>query len=278
LIMGFDIVGVVDNIGSSVKGLKVGDNVVAMTTLPSQGALAEYCVCEEDTTVVLPPGVDPVEAAAAPLAAMTALQMIQFANVKEGHRVFVAAGAGGVGHYCIQLCRILGAKDIVTTSSAAKHPLLRKLGATVCVDYTKVNIVEQFGTNNKFDVALDCVGQVDQLLKITKEGGSVVSAAQAATPESFARFGKPMKWIVRFFLWAMSRGMYSRAAKLKISLRGVFLFPNAKDLTYLVEQLEKKTLTSITEGNVFDGIEKSAEAVAKLESGRVTGKVIVRIA
>lgn len=108
MVLGYDCSGTVESVGSGVTKFKVGDAVYARVNgipqYPGCGTCAEYTLATEAVAAPKPANMSWEEAAAVPLAAMTALQMLRKAGMKAGDAVFVTAGAGGVGHFAIQVC------------------------------------------------------------------------------------------------------------------------------------------------------------------------------
>ncbi|MFI7294929.1 NADP-dependent oxidoreductase [Streptomyces sp. NPDC050121] len=136
-VLGHDVAGVVTRVGSAVRGLEVGDEVYARPRDLRIGGFAEYIAIDMDDVATKPASLTPQEAAAVPLVALAAWQiLVDQAHVKPGQKVLVHAGAGGLGSTVIQLAKHLGA-TVATTASTDSEKLVRSLGADVVVDYTK---------------------------------------------------------------------------------------------------------------------------------------------
>ncbi|WP_144873757.1 NADP-dependent oxidoreductase [Microbacterium sp. 1.5R] len=132
---GWDVAGVVAEVGADVADWERGDRVHALAAFPDAAhTLAEYAVVSAADLAPIPSTWSTAQAGAAPLAVLTAWQALDAAGVSDGQRVLVLGGAGGVGHLAIQLAVARGA-EVVTTGSPAKHELLRSWGATEVVDY-----------------------------------------------------------------------------------------------------------------------------------------------
>ncbi|XVS67684.1 NADP-dependent oxidoreductase [Actinosynnema sp. CA-299493] len=154
--LGWDVSGVVEEVGFGVTTLEPGDEVYGMPWFPrAAGGQAEYVTAPSRQFARKPRSVDHVRAAALPLAALTAWQsLVDTAEVRAGQRVLVHAGAGGVGHVAVQVAKHLGC-HVTTTARAENHAWLRSLGADECVDYT----VRPFESAiDPVDVVLDLVG------------------------------------------------------------------------------------------------------------------------
>jgi NADPH:quinone reductase-like Zn-dependent oxidoreductase len=139
------------------------------------GGYAEYVAAPAAHVIHKPDRLDHVQAAALPLAGLTALQIIDLAGIRAGQRVLVTAAAGGVGHLAVQLAKERGA-HVLGTARAANHDFLRDLGVDEPIDYTAVDVP---ATVRDVDVVLDAVGD-DALLATVRPGGAVVWIAGGA--------------------------------------------------------------------------------------------------
>ena len=182
-VSGFDVAGVVVAVGEGVSRFKAGDAVFAYLSLKRGGGYAEYAVVREDEAALKPAKVDFVQAAAIPLAALTAWQALyETAGLASGQTVLIHGAAGGVGTFAVQLARARGAK-VVGTASPTNHEFLRKLGAERVIDYN----TERFeDVAHDVDVVLDTVGgdTTERSFRVVKPGGIVVSIV--GDPSRFA--------------------------------------------------------------------------------------------
>jgi NADPH:quinone reductase-like Zn-dependent oxidoreductase len=153
-INGWDVSGVVEEVGFGVTTLKPGDEVYGMPHFPhAAGAYAEYVTAPSRHFAKKPKSLTHVEAAALPLAALTAWQvLIDTADVQAGQKVLVTAAAGGVGHLAVQIAKAHGAY-VIGTAREPKHAFLKGLGVDELVDYTQGDYE---GTD--VDVFVDLVG------------------------------------------------------------------------------------------------------------------------
>ncbi|WP_329240458.1 NADP-dependent oxidoreductase [Actinoallomurus sp. NBC_01490] len=186
LILGWDVSGVVEEVGFGVTTLAPGDEVYAMPWFPrAASAYAEYVTAPARQWARKPATLDHVHAAAVPLAALTAWQtVVDAAHVRAGQRVLITAAAGGVGHFAVQFARHLGA-DVIATASAARHPWLKELGADETIDYTTTRFEDAAAD---VDVVIDLVGDAhDQTstrsLKVLRPGGLLVTIPAGVSPE-----------------------------------------------------------------------------------------------
>ena len=154
-ILGRDFAGTVSATAPDVTAYRVGDQVYGLAPLaPLRGAHAEYVTAPVAQLAPAPRGLDPVHAAALPLAGLTAYQpLAQVAPVRPGQRVLIHAAAGGVGHLAVQIARARGGY-VIGTARAERHTALRALGADELIDYPAVRFEEVVAD---IDVVLDPV-------------------------------------------------------------------------------------------------------------------------
>lgn len=157
-IIGLEIAGEVEKLGTGVQKWKIGDRVCSLL---AGGGYAEYVVLHEDMAMAIPENLDFLAAAAIPEAFLTAFQaLVWIANLKAGEKVLIHAGASGVGTAALQLVRLLGATAYVT-ASADKHALCTALGAVHCIDYKTedfANAIKEYTEGRGVDVVLDFLG------------------------------------------------------------------------------------------------------------------------
>ncbi|WP_222598492.1 NADP-dependent oxidoreductase [Lentzea tibetensis] len=173
--LGWDVSGVVEETGFGVTRFSPGDEVYGMPWFPrAAGAYAEYVTAPARQFARKPASITHEQAAAVPLAALTAWQaLIDTADVQPGQRVLVHAAAGGVGHFTVQFAKLLGA-HVIGTASSARHDWLTSLGADEVVDYTTVRFEEAV---HDVDVVIDLVGDdtSTRSLEVLRPGGLIVA-------------------------------------------------------------------------------------------------------
>lgn len=152
LILGHDVAGVITKVGRNVKKFKVGDEIYARPADHRIGAFAEFIAIDESDVAFKPKNLSMEEAASIPLVALTAWQvLVERAKIREGQKVFIQAGSGGVGTIAIQLAKYLGV-TVATTASAKSFDLLQKLGADIIIDYKNSDFENQL---SDYDVVLN---------------------------------------------------------------------------------------------------------------------------
>jgi len=175
--LGHELAGVVEAIGGKVDRFKVGDHVFGTTTMQPTGSYAEYiCLPQEWKSGVLSKKPDQLsfkEAAALPVGAMTAMFLLDKANLKEGQEVLVYGASGSVGSFAIQLAKIQGARVTAVCSEKNFH-MVQSLGADEVINYREEDYSE---SKNTYDIVFDAVGKSNKSTakKVLKQGGSFVS-------------------------------------------------------------------------------------------------------
>ncbi|CAN5490413.1 NADP-dependent oxidoreductase [soil metagenome] len=183
-VLGWDVAGVIEEVGFGVTRFKAGDRVFGMPWFPREAAgYAEFVTAPSRHFAHAPADADMAECAALPLAALTAWQVIvDTAGVEEGSRVLVHAASGGVGHLAVQIAKGRGA-EVIGTSRAENHEFLESIGIDRAIDYTSEGFQE---TVSEVDVVVDLVGTQDygmRSLQTLKAGGLLVQVPSGADPE-----------------------------------------------------------------------------------------------
>ena len=172
-ILGFELAGVIEDVGKKVKSFKKGDPVFASCGLRF-GGYAEYtCLPENDLIAIKPSNMSFEEAASVPIGGLTALQFLRKTGLKTGDRVLIYGASGSVGTYAVQIAKAYGA-EITAVCSAANTELVTRLGAHTTIDYTKEDFTR---TETRFDVVFDAVGKTSKSAcrHLLKPGGKYVS-------------------------------------------------------------------------------------------------------
>jgi NADPH:quinone reductase-like Zn-dependent oxidoreductase len=186
LIPGYDIAGVVEKTGASVRKLKVGEAVYGYPTFG--GGWAEYITVQEWEVAAKPASLNFVEAAAVPMVALTAWQaLVDVAKLQAGQTILIHGGSGGVGSFAVQIAKALGAR-VIATASTANQDLLKQLGADETVDYTKARFED---IAKDVDAVLDPVGKetLARSYGAVKKGGIVMSLVARPDPAEIKKRG-----------------------------------------------------------------------------------------
>jgi NADPH:quinone reductase-like Zn-dependent oxidoreductase len=188
LILGWDLSGVVEELGRGVSRFKIGDEVYSVPDPTRDGAYAEYVVVRESELALKPKSLHHVHAAAVPLAALTAWQaLFDAGQLVSGQRMLIHGGSGGVGHVAVQLAKWKGA-HVFGTASTKNQELLRELGVDEPIDYTKQKFED---VARDVDLVLDLIGGETQerSWSVLKNGGVLLSLVQPPSVEKAKALG-----------------------------------------------------------------------------------------
>ncbi|MGF1939380.1 MAG: NAD(P)-dependent alcohol dehydrogenase [Nostoc sp. ChiQUE02] len=249
-ILGFDVAGDVVAVGSGVTHFKPGDAIYGSTSFPG-GGYAEFAAIPENLAAFKPTNLSYEEAAAVPLAALTALQALRNeGNIQTGQNVLINGAAGGVGVFAVQIAKALGA--VVTGVSSTKNlDLVKSLGADRVIDYTQQDFVEDTA---QYDIIFDAVGKrsLSQTKRVLKSKGIYITTLPS--PEVF------LEGVLTAFL---------PGQKAKFILQK----PNTQDLVYLKELIETGKIRVVIDRTY--PLQEVAAAHAYSESERAAGKIVL---
>ena len=249
VILGGDISGVVEKVGSNITKFKSGDPVFAYVSLDNSGGYAQYAVVTEREAAPKPKSLTYVEAAAVPIVALTAWQaLIDTAKLKAGQTVLIHGGSGGVGSFAIQIAKAHGAK-VIATASTANQELLKQLGADVAIDYTKQNFEN---VAKDVNVVLDSIGK-DTLARsygVVKKGGIIVSLVARPDPAELEKHG-------------------IRGEALSVD-------PNSDELSEIGKLIDEKKINVIV-SQTFP-LSEARKAQEQVATGHTRGKIVLKVA
>jgi len=271
-VLGHDLAGIVTRVGDNVKRFKVGDAVYTRPRDGRIGAFAEYLAVNEADVARKPANISMEEAASVPLVGLTAWQvLVDRAKVKRGQKVLIHAGSGGVGTLAIQLARHLGA-HVATTAGTSNLGLVRDLGAETVVDYKSQDFSE---TLSGYDVALNSLDgkTLAKSLKVLKPGGKLISISGPPDPAFGVEQG--LNWVIRQLLRLLSMSIRRKAKRQRASYSFLFMRANGKQLDEITTLIENGVIRPIVD-RVFP-FEKLNEALDYIDTGRVKGKVVVKL-
>lgn len=268
-VMGYDVVGDVDQVGEGVTGLAIGDRVADMTVV---GSNATYRLLKAKNLTRVPLGVDPAEAATLILSWMTAYQLLhRSAKVKKGDRVLVHGAGGAVGQAALVLGQLTGVE--MWGGAFGKHAaLIRELGATP-VDYDKEDFTRVLPGG--FDVVCDGIGEdgYRRSFAALKPGGLLIAIGYSAGVQAKQGMLSILSSIARLYLWRFlpggKRARFYSINAMRVRHPGWF----REDLEHLFSLLESGAIRPrVAERISFD---KVADTHRRLETGGLEGKVVL---
>lgn len=196
LTLGWDFSGVVEAVGSAVTDLAPGDAVHARPDIHRQGTYAEYVIARASEVAAKPAILNHVEAAAVPLAGLTAWQaLFEHGSLTTGNRVLIHGASGGVGHFAVQLAKAHGAY-VYGTASGQHLNFMHEIGVDHPIDYKTQDFTQE--VHDQLDLVLDTVGGStrDQSLDLLKPEGRIVSTVATDTAAVAERRGLRGAWFL----------------------------------------------------------------------------------
>jgi NADPH2:quinone reductase len=254
LIPGWDVAGVVDELGEGCQSFRKGDRVFAYARKPhiQWGTYAEFVAVPERDVALMPPSLLFEEAAAIPCAALTAHQALARAGISPKAVLLVLNGSGGVGHFALQLAKIAGARSIATTGPRNQEFVMSQ-GAEHAIDYTRDDLVPTVTARfpGGVDIVLDAIGgpPLTDALSVVKPGGVLVSVVDMLAPAVVAARG------VRF--------------------ERISSAPSGEQLAVFAAHAGRKTLRPHVQ-TIFP-LAKAAQAQEESRAGHVRGKLVLAL-
>src|SRR5918999_3141503 len=255
LILGFDAAGVVERVGADVTEFAEGDEVYGYLFKPviGGGSYAEYVSAPAAIVAKKPESVPFAEAAALPMPGLTAMDLVDAVEPREGEIVLIVGATGGVGSYAVQLAARRGAR-VIATARQANEEFARELGASETVDHTRRDLLNAVRITHPggIEAIIDVVSERDLLSRLAglvKEGGRLASSVYAADVESLAQRG--------------------------IKATNVGVQPDARQLEELSRMVDAGELTVRLE-RTFP-LETAPEALGESRAGHVRGKIVLLV-
>ena len=254
--LGSDVAGVVEAVGASVADLAVGDRVLGVAS----GAWAELVTAKARSLVRIPDSLGFPEAAALPVAGITALQAVRdHGGVRAGQQVLIVGASGGVGHLALQIAKSLGA-EVTAVARTANLEMVRALGADHVIDHLREDWT---AGGPRFDVIVDAAGMrsVRASRRALKDGGTYVVVG-----------GPSGRW-----LRPMDRMVAAKLLSLRGSRRSVAFLAriNSADIGVLADMVAAGTLRPVIDRAL--PLAQTADAVRYQEQGHTRGKVVLTI-
>jgi NADPH:quinone reductase-like Zn-dependent oxidoreductase len=253
-VLGQDVAGVVTAVGAGVTRLQVGDEVFGI----AKGSFAEYAVAREDKLAHKPENLSFAQASAMPISGLTALHALDAAGVAAGSRVLIVGASGGVGTYAVQVAVAMGA-TVTGVASAAKTDLVTSLGAHDVIDYTREDFADGV---RRYDAVIDVGGMtsVPRLRRaLEPQGTLVIVGGESGT-----------KWSP-----GMGRQLMAAALSPFVSQRltSILNKEHFSGLVRLAELAESGKVTPSIERSY--PLAEAADAVRRLEAGKVRGQIVI---
>lgn len=251
--LGSDFAGIVEAVGSQVSQFQIGDEVYSFTNPIGGGAYAEYVTVPAASLALKPQTMSFEEAAAVPVAGLTALQgMVDEGQLRPGHKVLINGASGGVGTFAVQIAKAMSA-EVTAVCSGKNVEFVRSLGADRILDYTQQDFTQE---PIQYDLILDAVGtrSFPQCQNVLKSQGIYVSTLPALEN-----------------LGAMVQSYFFPGKKAKF----ILIKPIARDLDALRELVEAGKMRSIIDRTY--PLSDMAAAHTYSETGRAVGKIAIAI-
>lgn len=255
-LVGADFAGTVEEVGRDVRDCRPGDEVFGA----QNGAFAEY-VCVRVGVALKPACVTFEQAAAVPLAAITALQGLRdYGHIKPRQKVLINGASGGVGSFAVQIAKALGA-EVTAVCSTRNVDLVRSLGADHVIDYTCEDFTR---SNQRFDLMFDNAGS-RSWSECRSVLGPDATVVLVGAPKGNRLFG-PLSHILAM-----------RLASWRSSQKAVFFIAkfNRPDMAVLQEFLEAGTLTPVIDRRY--PLSEAADAVRYMGEGHARGKIVITV-
>ncbi len=250
--LGADIAGRIEAVGKAVTQFRVGDEVFGDI---GSGGFAEYAIAHEKHLVLKPANISFEDAAAIPVAGITALQGLRTSgNLQAGQHVLINGASGGIGTYAVQIAKSMGAK-VTAVSSTRNLDLVRSLGADLVIDYTRENFTKN---GQKYDLILDNVANhsISAYRRALTPEGKCVVAGFSTMPKLFQ--------VLLFGGWGKQKVTALMANIIQ------------EDMKVLADLMASGKIKSVIDKCY--SLAQTADALRYLETSRARGKVIVTVA
>ena len=255
-IFGADVAGVVEAVGGNVRKLKVGDEVFGDLSGVGFGGFAEYVTAPENVLAIKPGSVSFEQAAAVPMASLTALQALRDrGDIQPGKKVLIYGAGGGVGTFAVQLAKYFGA-EVTAVCSANNTELSRSLGADHVSDYSKEDVAKN---GQRFDLVLGVNG--NHPLTVYKQ--------MLASKGIFVLVGGGLSQVIKTMLFGPFLSLGSR------KMRFLAAKPSTKDLEFVIKLVAAGKLKPIIDRCY--PLQQTAEAMGYIRQGHARGKVLIAV-
>lgn len=255
-IFGADIAGIVESAGKNIQQFKPGDEVIGEIADHGFGGFADYALAPEKLLVRKPSKITFEDAAALPMAALTALQALRDkGNIEKGHQVLIIGSGGGVGTFAVQLAKYFDA-TVTAVCSSKNVEQTKKLGADEVIDYTQENFTKR---SSSYDIILAVNGNYPLL-----------ACKRILNPKgSYVMIGGALSQIFKAILfgWVMSLGSKK--------IRFLAAKPKQQDLEFIAMLANEGKIKPVIDK--YYPLDKTAEAMQYLAEGHAKGKVVIKV-
>jgi NADPH:quinone reductase-like Zn-dependent oxidoreductase len=256
--LGVDVAGQVEVVGKNVTQFKPGDAVFGAC----RGAFAEYACASESALAIKPDRVTFEQAAAAPIAAFTALQGLRDkGHIQPGQKVLINGAAGGVGTFAVQIAKSFGA-EVTGVCSTRNVDMVRSIGADRVIDYTREDFTQ---CGQRYDLFFDCVGNhsLSACRRVLNPKGTYVPVGGTSD---------------RYMIGPLARALATLVLSWFVSQKLVIFFlakPNKEDLAVMRELMAAGKVTPVIDK--LYSLSEVPEAIRYLEKGHARGKVVITL-
>ena len=271
LTMGHEFAGIVEEVGSQVRGLSAGDKVYGLMPTIKAGAFAEWAAVPASILAPMPEGLSYTEATSIPLTALTAYQALELMQVQAGKTIFISGGSGGFGAMAIPLAKARGL-IVYTSGNAASRERVLALGADRYFDYRTEDYLQEL---KQVDYVIDSVGGVElsKQIKLLSSGGRIVSLNGMPNGRIARSFGLP-KW-KQWLLSLVGLSLDRQAKRLGAIYDFLFVQANGSQLKRITELIEKLGIRP-TISKVFT-LEEANEALQSIDKSSSLGKTVLTL-
>ena len=271
LTMGHEFAGIVEEVGSKVQGLSVGDKVYGLMPTIKAGAFAEWAAVPASILAPMPEGLSYTEATSIPLTALTAYQALELMQVQAGKTIFISGGSGGFGAMAIPLAKARGLV-VYTSGNAASRERVLALGADRYFDYRTEDYLQEL---KQVDYVIDSVGgaELSKQMKLLSSGGRIVSLNGMPNGRFARSFGLP-KW-KQWLLALVGLSLDRQARRVGATYDFLFVQANGSQLKKITELIEKLGIRP-TISKVFT-LEEVNDALQSIDRSSSLGKTVLTL-
>jgi NADPH:quinone reductase-like Zn-dependent oxidoreductase len=253
MMLGRECAGEVVETGGEVKKFRKGDQVVGVPSIKRMGAFAEYAIAQQKATFPKPKNIGFEEAAAIPIAGLTALQALRNkGHIAPGWTVLINGASGGVGHFAVQIAKIFGS-EVTAVCSGANAGFVKSLGADHVIDYSQEDFT---GGDARYDIIFDAVAKhsFGECKRVLSSKGVYVSTLPS------------LSVIVNQYITGFLTA--KKATFINVS-------PNSADMEWMKAQIEAGRINIVID-KIYS-LDQAKEAMAYSETGKAKGKIVLKM-